>query len=116
MCNSTASFEDWSGSLEELVLMGGEGGAVFSEGWVVEVVGTEFKLTSDGRRRSRGCLATQLSGEGLGLPTDQGPEVQLLGSGQNERRKTRGRPRDPCKRAWWRSLHPWLSQKLSRWW
>ena len=28
--------------------MGGEGGAVVSEGWVAEAVGTEFKLTSDG--------------------------------------------------------------------
>ena len=28
--------------------MGGEGSAVVSEGWVVEAVGTEFKLTRDG--------------------------------------------------------------------
>ena len=49
---STASFEDWSGSLEELMLMGGEGGAVVSEGRVAEAVGTEFKLTSDGEEEA----------------------------------------------------------------
>ena len=55
--------------------MGGEGGAVVSEGWVVEVVGTEFKLTSDGEEEEPGLPrdTTVRGGVGSTNATPTGP-------------------------------------------